>query len=334
LKLIIHQRKSAEFFTNYCCAKVLHASFDCKIVTYPKLENPLMRILLSTFLATRAVGQIIGGRKLVYQFPPKIEVIPAILLAQAFGRRPIAIVHDLDYLRNIRNHGLLFILDSHGHRMLRHSTVIVHKGRMADVLKEQNIFPKSYIQYWPHLLEKKPKMEDSSRQFVEVEPVLLYAGNLNLKKCQFVESLDYLNRKITLYGTANFEIKSKNISLFPPFMDATPPKISAPTLGLIWDGDSIDGLQGTYGEYQKINLPAKLSLYLAIGIPVVVSIESNMVEFVRHKGIGICVQSLQQIPITFSSEEWRFYVGNVQRLSQEMFKGSDLIAAFRSLDTI
>ena len=291
-----------------------------------------MRFLLSTFLATRTFGQIIGGRKLVFQFPPKIEVIPSILLAQALQRRPIAIVHDLDYLRNIRNHGLLFTSDPRGLRMLRHSTVVVHEGRMSDLLNKHNIFPKAYIQYWPHLLKNKPNMEDNPQGFGEVSPILIYAGNLNLKKCRFIEDLDQLKRSIALYGTGNFEIKSKNISLHPPFMDAIPPKLSAPALGLIWDGDSINSLQGTYGEYQKMNLPAKLSLYLAIGIPVVVSIESNMAKFVKQEGIGICVQNLLQIPITFSSEQWRFYRENVQRLSQEIFKGSDLITAFKNLE--
>ena len=330
-RLFIHQRIGAEFFTNYVCAELLNRNFDCRINYYRNFRNPIFRLVLSLYLSATGLVQIISGRKLVYQFPPKIEVIPLIFLSQIIRRPPISIVHDLDYLRKITNHGLLFSLDPKGFRMLRYSDVIVHQGRMWDLLVQHNVQPKAYIKFWPYLLSHDIRSSNTSENSKEISPTILYAGNLVKEKCGFLEDIGKLNRHIDIYGQADFINKHKCISIHPPFKEKEPPKIVTPTFGLIWDGDSLNGLEGLYGEYQKLNLPAKLSLYLAMGIPVIVSTDSNMARFVLDSGIGICVNNLYEIPHRFESNNWNSMVKKCHELSEEVTGGFDFIRAFKQL---
>ena len=54
--------------------------------------------------------------------------------------------------------------------------------------------------------------------------------------------------------------------------------------GLVWDGTSLDGCNGRYGEYLKFNNPHKTSLYLSCGIPVIIWKEAALADFVEeHK---------------------------------------------------
>jgi len=331
LKLFIYQREFAEFPSNIACAKILNERLGCKIYNYSKIDTPVLRILIGLILAIKASRRIIRGNTLVYQFPPKVEVIPTILLSQLIRNRPVAIVHDLDYLRNIQNFGLRCVLDPKGFRMLRNSTVIIHQGRMWDLLVQNRIFPKSYINFWPHLISKENSQNLNYASNEAVAPILFYAGNLIVEKCGFLKDINKLERLIHLYGNTNFPIESTNILINPYFPEDTPPQISSPTIGLIWDGDSMTSLAGTYGDYQKLNLPAKLSLYLAMGIPVVVSSESNIAKFVIDSGIGICVNSLYEIPKTFIRKDWEIFENNSREIGKKVKNGDDLVLAFERL---
>lgn len=285
-------------------------------------------------LAITSISKFISGKRLVFQFPPKVEVIPSILIAQWLGIKPIAIVHDLDYLRKIENFGLRCILDPKGFRMLRHSAVIIHPGGMWNLLVENGITPKANINFWPHIITNQVSSKNKISPATEVSPTLLYAGNLVQEKCRFLKDLKKLQRPVSLYGESNFEITGEQISIHPPFKEDKPPELLVPALGLVWDGDSIEGLQGNYGEYQKLNLPAKLSLYLAMGIPVVVSVESNISKFVNDSGIGISVNNLYEIPLTFSSEVWNSYLEKSSTIGKKVLDGQDFIAAFETISSI
>ena len=50
------------------------------------------------------------------------------------------------------------------------------------------------------------------------------------------------------------------------------------------------------GKYLKINNPHKLSLYLAVGLPVVIWDEAAEAEFVLKENVGFTVKSLYDLP--------------------------------------
>ena len=60
-------------------------------------------------------------------------------------------------------------------------------------------------------------------------------------------------------------------------------------------GDAITGGEGRYGRYLRFNNPHKLSLYVALGLPVVVWSEAAVARLVRERGIGVAVSDLREL---------------------------------------
>ena len=57
----------------------------------------------------------------------------------------------------------------------------------------------------------------------------------------------------------------------------------------------VDGIEGAYGEYLKINNPHKTSLYIASGLPVVIWSQAALAQFVLKYNCGIVVDSLNDL---------------------------------------
>ena len=328
---------SGEFYTNLCISKILAKNLNCTLVSYNKFQISGIRLLNSFYLVLRSFRKLRQRHTLIYQFPPKIEVIPTILVNQILGPKPIAIVHDLDHLRGIKNTGLYFFRDKYGFGLLKKSFVILHKGRMWNYLVDNGITPVGEIRLWPHLINpsgsSSKKVRRSDEIGGEIRPSILYAGNLNPEKASFIFQLGSLKRPVSIYGEGHQMKPDSNITLFPSFKPESPPQFTHPQLGLIWDGDSMDSLIGTFGEYNKINLPAKLSLYIALGIPIVASSQSGIAAFIKETGIGICVTSLDKIPMSFSDSEWRNMELNCKKMQRAVTHGDSLLGAFDELVT-
>ena len=73
--------------------------------------------------------------------------------------------------------------------------------------------------------------------------------------------------------------------------------IAAPDadFGLVWYGSSRHGCEGRIGDYLRYIAAHKLSLYLRCEVPVIVGKGTAMAEFVEREGIGITVDSLDNI---------------------------------------
>ena len=70
---------------------------------------------------------------------------------------------------------------------------------------------------------------------------------------------------------------------------------------MVWDGEGIDTCSGAMGNYLRINAPHKMSLYLAKGIPLIVWRESGVAPIVERYKLGVCVNSLDEIPRVLST---------------------------------
>ena len=66
--------------------------------------------------------------------------------------------------------------------------------------------------------------------------------------------------------------------------------------GLVWDGDSLDGCTGDWGGYLRVNTPHKSAFYLRAGLPLIVWSRSAIAPIVRERGLGLCVESLRDLP--------------------------------------
>lgn len=77
--------------------------------------------------------------------------------------------------------------------------------------------------------------------------------------------------------------------------------------GLVWDGTSVSTCTGDFGEYLQYNNPHKTSLYIRCQLPVIIWNKAALADFVRENGIGICVDSLEELEKilnTLSEEEY------------------------------
>ena len=119
-------------------------------------------------------------------------------------------------------------------------------------------------------------------------------------------------------------------------MDEIPSKLTR-GFGLVWDGDSLDGCRGQSGQYLRYNNPHKLSLYLSSGLPVVIWTGAAEAGFVREHGVGLCVDSLNDLEEIFrnmTKEEYDALCDNVQRLSGKLRKGEYAEAAIKAAAAI
>lgn len=152
------------------------------------------------------------------------------------------------------------------------------------------------------------------------------AGNLCKEKSGYVYELNKINDVcFNLYGPNYCSEKYKsNIKYFGKF---EPDKLLNElngSFGLVWDGPDIETCSGHYGDYLKINNPHKTSLYLAAGMPVIVWSKSAIADFVRKEKVGLCIDSIYEIPTAISSiseEDYEIMCKNALKVSKRLRNG-------------
>jgi hypothetical protein len=104
--------------------------------------------------------------------------------------------------------------------------------------------------------------------------------------------------------------------------------------GLVWDGSEVDRCAGAAGRYMRYNAPHKLSLYLALGLPVVVWSEAAAARLVLDHRIGVTVRSLRElgdIPARLAASDYRQMAANAVALGRHVRGGAFLRKALRAL---
>lgn len=158
---------------------------------------------------------------------------------------------------------------------------------------------------------------------------LIFAGNLN--KSIFLADFckeDIFDEMFQMYlygGSCDF-VLSHHIIYKGRFSPSSINEIEG-NWGLVWDGESVNTCNGIMGEYQMINAPFKFSLYLAANRPVIVWSKSAMAEYVRKYHLGICVDSLKDIPVTvaaLTNDELLTIVTSVKEVSKQVRTGVKL----------
>src|SRR5690606_24677922 len=94
--------------------------------------------------------------------------------------------------------------------------------------------------------------------------------------------------------------------------------------GLIWEGISINTCEGGYGEYIRYNNPHKMSLYISLGLPVIVWKEAAIASFVTSNNIGFTIENISElegISTRLSTETYMEYQRNVDMLSGKLRNG-------------
>lgn len=259
-----------------------------------KAQQHKYRALKSVF------DQLGAGDELLIQFPiihHTFFISQLIKKAQNRGVKFYLVIHDIETLRHIGNSAV----------KLRHKVrnyfqekaaltsvdgIIVHNDIMKNALIIQGIPSDKMVslEIFDYLI---PNFEE--KNVPQKEEAIIIAGNLIPTKSGYLYNLPE-QPAYNLYGMGYDESRAlKNTTYFGSFMPDDLPNALQGSFGLVWDGDSSETCQGSFGNYLRINNSHKASLYLASGFPLVVWRESALAHFVLDKQCGIAIDSLHDL---------------------------------------
>lgn len=199
----------------------------------------------------------------------------------------IILVHDLVHYRETQ------IFDAYEIKILNTaSELIVHTPKMQELFRNYGVNqPCQILWLFDYISPENPNTNTTENN------TIAFAGALD--KSIFLHEMKrmtYKKVKMHLYGNP-----PKDTRDYPEWMQYigrfAPENITMlhEDWGLSWDGDGIDGVKGVLGNYLRYIAPHKVSLYIAAGIPVIISKESALAEFIETNKLGITVTSLYDI---------------------------------------
>lgn len=277
------------------------------------------------------VKSIPVGSVLLFQYPlemfPKIAILASryIKMMHQKGVKIIILIHDLDSLRENDINRKQWDEKSEELFLKQADIIIAHNSRMIEYLEKKGVgqkkIPLEMFDYLETCLRKDTK------NYPDKSGPITIAGNLDPIKAGYVYDLGELDGQVNfrLYGPG-YRPEEKNgnveyVGTYPP--DELLQKIEG-AYGLVWDGESIEGCIGGYGEYMKYNNPHKLSFYIAAGLPVIVWKEAAIAKFVEENGIGFSVGSLNEISRKreeITDKEYMGMISRIEKFSDEVREG-------------
>lgn len=189
-----------------------------------------------------------------------------------------------------------------------------------------------YHYIWPYIL---PIEKEMGTPPALGEPCrVIFAGNL--AKSTFLTQLSFLqnpNYIIDLYGLGYTpDLSVGDFVSYHGVFEPDDPTIKG-DWGLVWDGNSLDTCAGEVGDYLRICASHKLSLYIAMGIPVIVWKEAAVAPFVETNNLGIALSSLYELEEyleKMSIEEYNAMKQAVQKMAIKVRTGKLFVDTLHS----
>lgn len=253
---------------------------------------------------------------IVIQYPMYSRFVLKLVLEECKRRnvKTIGVLHDVESLRwtdadeKVKKQEL--------NLFKKFDTLIVHNSIMHEWLSKRigNIIPMIDLGIFDYINDKVfPEVKKSKN--------LIFAGNL--EKSTFLEKWT-LNKKITVYGIKPSSNYPNNIVYKGVKTPDELPEYLSGSLGLVWDGDTLDTNSGIYGQYTRYNNPHKVSLYLSCGLPVVVWKEAAVARFIQENKLGLIVSNMDELETKLqelSEQEYEFLVKNSKKMSIKIRNG-------------
>jgi hypothetical protein len=261
------------------------------------------------------------GDIVLLQYPLKKYYSFLCRITHLKGGKTVTLIHDLGAFRRKK------LTPSKEKRRLSNTNYIIAlNDSMKSLLEGQDYKqPIGTLKIWDYLSETQ------TNESFEVKKIhsIVYAGALSYKKNRFLYDIEpYITSyKLDLYG-GGFDTQrvqnSKKFSYhgFTYFEDLI--KDNTGDFGLVWDGESINTCEGSHGEYLRYNNPHKTSLYIRCGLPVIIWDQAAMADFIVNNGVGIKIDSLENLDKILSSiskEEYVKMKDNTIKLSKQLAKG-------------
>lgn len=163
---------------------------------------------------------------------------------------------------------------------------------------------------------------------------ITFAGNL--KKATFLRSVN-IDSCIQVFGPHPFNDYPNRVIYEGQYNSFRLMDYMDGAFGLVWDGSSTNGCDGIYGNYLRFNIPYKLSLYLAAGMPVIVWKKASIANFIIKNHVGITIDSLLNIDERLNNitlNEYDYMVKNARILGQKLRNGFFTLEALNKIKEI
>jgi hypothetical protein len=233
----------------------------------------------------------------------------------------VVLIHDLGSFRRKK-----LTIEQEMNRLGNADHIITHNDRMKKWLQQNGCKPQlSTLEIFDYLSTTKATPASNPQKPFSV----LYAGGLAKRKNTFLYEIgDHMSSyTLNLYGKG-FEIEEAKGAERIQYKGFVPSDQLIATaegdFGLVWDGFSLDGCTGDFGEYLQYNNPHKTSLYIRCELPVIIWKKAALASFIQKNNIGICIDSLTElndILTNLSIEEYNTMKNNVKKISTQLAEG-------------
>lgn len=272
------------------------------------------------------------GDTLLIQYPFKKFYVTQCRIAHWRGAKTVTLIHDLGTFRRGK------LTAEKEIRRLSHTDVIIaHNPSMRTWLEGHGCkVPIVDLDIFDYLAPTRPgdKAQNYSQHHI---PTVVFAGGISRRKTNFIydvdEKIDGIHLDIYGSGLEPDADKHWRNTTFHGSIDSDEfiATIDA-DWGLVWDGDTVDGCQGTWGSYLRVNNPHKASFYLRASLPVIVWKESAMAPFIINQGVGIAVDSLSQLPQVLTQitpQQYAAYRQAAEKMAGRLGSGHYFYKAYR-----
>lgn len=265
---------------------------------------------------------------LIIQYPFKKFYTTYCRIAKLKHARTITLIHDLGTFRRKKLSAKEEIS-----RLNRSDYIIAHNEKMKMWLTENGCKCRiGCLKIFDYLSDYQNQNEDHHRPYNRIA----YAGGLYKRKNAFLYDAGKAIEGcvLDLYGKGDLDtnLMGENIKVHGRIDPDSFIENVDDDWGLIWDGDTMNGCNGTWGNYLRYNNPHKTSFYLRAGLPVIVWKESAMAPFILEHNIGIAVDSLNEIPSVIkdlTEDEYTQKLDNTQRIKTQLQEGAYLYKALK-----
>lgn len=272
------------------------------------------------FSGMNLLFQIHKGDILIIQYPFKKFYKAYCRMAHLKGAKTITLIHDLGTFRRKK-----LTAEQEINRLNKTDYIIAHNEKMKTWLEEHGCkCPIGCLTIFDYLSDAEPIVTDYKPPFNHVA----YAGGLFQRKNAFLYQLgEALNDcSIDLYGKGDIDFSkiSSNVKSHGRIAPDEFVRNTNADWGLVWDGDSVNGCGGIWGDYLKINNPHKTSFYLRAGLPVIVWKESAVAPFIIQNNLGIAIDSLNEVPEIINNYDASIYneiKNNVRQIKTQLQSG-------------
>lgn len=259
---------------------------------------------------------------LFVQYPANIDICYK-LLSRKEKIKSIAIIHDLQSLRGLRN------LQEEIALLNGFDVLISHNPAMTSFLRGHGVRSKTIeLGFFDYLLDTA---EEVSQRYDRNR--IAFAGNLN--KSVFIGNIGEIEGlHFSLYGPCAVNSFPENAEYMGSYSSEEIISRIVGGWGLVWDGDSLDTCSGINGRYLQYNCPHKSSMYIVAERPVIIWNKAAMADYVVSHHLGVAIDSLhdmRSVIDSISDDDYSLMLANVRALKQVLIHGGQLNRVINSL---